>query len=82
MKRINLQVRLTSVVNFDTDVPEDLYEKLIDCYRNGYTLDKGAVIEEAVDVVEYLCHTYQNQDLIDFEFEIEDLLDEDDERGK
>lgn len=79
MKRINLQVRFTSVINFDTDVAEDIYEKLIECYDNGYTLDKDAVIEEAVDVVEFLSYICQNQDPIDFEFEIEDLLDEDDE---
>lgn len=76
MKRVNLQVRATYTVNFDTDISDEFYDKLKECYDNGFMLDKDATIEEAIDVVEFLSHVCPQQDPIDFEFEIEDLNDD------
>lgn len=76
MKRVNLQVKTIQTVNFDADVPDELYEKLTECFDNGFVLDKDATLEEAIDVVEFLSYVCPQQDPIDFEFEIEDLNDD------
>lgn len=76
MKRVHLRVRAIQTVNFDTDVPDELYEKLTECFHSGFVLDKDATLEEAIDVVEFLSYVCPQQDPIDSEFEIEDMIED------
>lgn len=73
MKKIDLQVICISSVSIDTDVPEELYEKLRTCHDFGYTLDNSAVVEEAVEVVEFLKHVCGGKPCNEFEFVIAKL---------
>lgn len=73
MKPIKLKVKCLSSVEIETCISDDLCEKLITCYDNGYSLDGRAVIGEAVDVVRFLAYVCQGQTAAVSEFEIEEI---------
>ena len=78
MKKINLQVKVTYTVNFDTEVSDEVFNAL-ECVQEEYPLgmndDDNLSSDTSSTAFEWLNEQCKEGDAMSWSFEIEDLTE-------